>query len=132
MKPEAAGAEGGHADLATTLEGRYERIKAAESAREALLARRRFSLRLQIYLGVFLVFLFAVLIASVLVVTMYQVEDKLRFLDIVNDYVIEIDQARRFEKNFFLYGTNLTDALENVYKAKDIFDCLIQVGLDED
>jgi two-component system NtrC family sensor kinase len=109
-------------NVARTLEGHYEHIKAAESAREALLARRRFSLRLQIYLGFFLVFLFAVGIATILLITMYQVEEKLRILEIANDYVIEIQQARRFEKNYFLYGTNLSDALENVYKAKDIFD----------
>ena len=40
----------------------------------------------------------------------------------MNDYVIEIDQARRFEKNYFLYGTNLGDALENVYQARDILE----------
>jgi two-component system NtrC family sensor kinase len=50
------------------------------------------------------------------------VEEKLRVLEVVNDFVIEIQQARRFEKNFFLYGTNLSDALENVYKARDVFD----------
>jgi len=108
--------------VAKTLEGHYEHIKAAESARNALLGRRRFSLRLQIYLGFFLVFLFAVGIAAILLGTMYQVEERLRVLEIVNDFVIEIQQARRFEKNFFLYGTNLSDALENVYKARDIFD----------
>ena len=54
--------------------------------------------------------------------TMVQVEDKLHVLEIVNDYVVEIQQARRFEKNYFLYGTNLSDALENVYKARGIFD----------
>jgi two-component system NtrC family sensor kinase len=109
-------------DIEKTLEGHYEHIQAAESARKALLARRRFSLRLQIYLGFLLVFLFAAGIATLLLITTYQVEDKLLILEIVNDYVIEIQQARRFEKNFFLYGTNLTDALENIYLAKDIFN----------
>lgn len=107
-------------NLPKDLEGRYERIKAVEMAREALLARPSLSLRLQIYFGFLLVFLFAVGIATALVFAMYQVEDKLQFLDIVNEYVIEIQQARRFEKNFFLYGTNLSDALENVEKAHDI------------
>ncbi len=93
-----------------------------ETARTALLARRRISLRLQIYLGFFLVFLLAVGIASVMLHTMYQVENRLRLLQVVNDYVIEIDQARRFEKNYFLYGTNLDNALEIVYKAKHIFE----------
>jgi two-component system NtrC family sensor kinase len=122
MDPEVSKFDMSEPEVARTLEGHYEHIKAAESAREALLARRPFSLRLQIYLGFFLIFLFAVGIATILLITMYQVEEKLRILEIVNDYVIEIQQARRFEKNYFLDGTNLSDALENVYQAKDIFD----------
>jgi two-component system, NtrC family, sensor kinase len=102
--------------------GPYQEIQAAESARKALLTRRRFSLRFQIYLGFLLVFLFAVGISAALLVTMVEVEEKLRVLEIVNDYVNEIQQARRFEKNYFLYGTNLSDALENVFKARDIFE----------
>lgn len=101
---------------------RRERVQGIESARQALLSRPRYSVRLHIFLGFFLVFLFAAAIAAVLVVTTYQVENKLRFLEIVNDYVLEIQQARRFEKNFFLYGTNLSDALENIYQAKDILE----------
>jgi len=120
MNEQAAPVE--NDELAATVEGRYERIKAAEEARQALLSRPRFSLRLQIYLGFFLAFLFAMGIATALVVTIYQVEHKIRFLEIVNDYVIEVDQARRFEKNFFLYGTGLSDALDAVYQAADILD----------
>ena len=123
MDAKPTSAETGQTDdMTKTLEGHYEHIEAAESARQALLARRRFSLRLQIYLGFFVVFLFAVGIAAALLINMYQVEEKLRVLEIVNDFVIEIQQARRFEKNFFLYGTNLSDALENVYKARDVFE----------
>jgi len=110
------------ADQAASLEGRYERIQAVESTRKALLSRRRYSLRLHIYLGFFLVFLFVVGIATAMMITMYEVENKLSFLEIANEYMLEIQQARRFEKNFFLYGTNLNDALENVNKAKQIFD----------
>jgi two-component system NtrC family sensor kinase len=104
------------------LEGPFEKLRAAERARQALLSRRRISLRFQIYLGFFLVFIFAVGIATALVFSMIEMEEKLRFLEIVNDYVTEIQQARRFEKNYFLYGTNLSDALENVYQAKEIFN----------
>ncbi len=123
MDTNLAASENGQTDdMAKTLEGHYEHIEAADSARQALLGRRRFSLRLQIYLGFLVVFLFAVGIAAVLLATMYEVEEKLRVLEVVNDFVIEIQQARRFEKNFFLYGTNLSDALENVYKARDVLD----------
>jgi signal transduction histidine kinase len=114
--------QAGSDEIAKTLQGHYEHIRAAESARKALLQRRRVSLRLQIFICFFLVFLFAAGIATLLMVTTYRVEQKLRLLEIVNDYVIEIQQARRFEKNYFLYGTNLSDALENIYQAKEVFD----------
>lgn len=96
--------------------------KSAELASRSLLGRRRFSLRFQIYTGFILIFLFALAIAIALMTTMYQVEDRLEFLEIVNDFMVEIQQARRFEKNFFLYGTNLNDALESVYQAEHIFE----------
>ncbi len=105
-----------------TPEGHYERIEAAESARQALLARRRISLRIQIHIGFLLVFLFVVGIAVLLLVTTHTVEEKLQILEIVDGFMLEIQEARRFEKNYFLYGTNLSDALEKIYQAKDIFD----------
>jgi len=122
MKSKIASEDNGQPSTEKTLEGRFDSIAAIESARQALLSRRRFSLRLQIHLGFFLIFVFILGVAAALILTMYQVEDRLQFLEIVNDYALEIQQARRFEKNFFLYGTNLNDALENVYKAKEIFD----------
>ncbi len=104
------------------VDGNFNSLKAVESARNALLSRRPFSLRFQIYLGFLLVFIFVLCIAAALISTMHQVEDKLRFLEIVDDFMVEIQQARRFEKNFFLYNTNLNDALESIYGARDIFD----------
>ena len=97
--------------------------ESATNAQYALLARHRFSLRLQIYLGFFLIFLLALGIAGVMLYTMYQLENKMQLLQVVNDYVFETDQARRLEKNYFLYGgTNLNDALEIVYESKHIFE----------
>jgi two-component system, NtrC family, sensor kinase len=48
-----------------------------------------------------------------------QFEAKVLFLEKLTEYAFEVQQARRFEKNFFLYGTNLQDALDNVQAAKD-------------
>lgn len=104
------------------VEGRYERIKAAEAAHRALLARPRISFHLQINLAFFLIFLFVLGIAVALVLNMYSVENRLRWLEIVNEFVAEIDQTRRFEKNYFLYGTNLNDAVENAFRANDLLD----------
>ena len=49
------------------VEGRYERIKAAEAAHRALLARPRISLHLQINLAFLLIFLFVLAISVALV-----------------------------------------------------------------
>ncbi len=116
--PGAQGAEGTSASGG----GRYERLKGAEAALRALLDRPSFSFRLQIFLGFFLAFLFALGMVTSLVVTIYMVEGKMRFLEIASEYVMEITQARRYEKNYFLYGTNLQDALEQAFLAKTILD----------
>jgi len=61
-----------------------------------------------------------------LVLNMYSVENQLRWLEIVNEYVVEIDQARRFEKNYFLYGTNLKDAVENTIRAVGLLEANLE------
>lgn len=122
MKSKSTSADKDRTEPIKTLEGSFDSIKAIESARDALLSRRRFSLRLLINVGFLLIFIFVLCIAAALIITMYQVEGKLQFLEIANDYAMEIQQARRFEKNFFLYGADLDNALENVYKASEIFD----------
>jgi len=117
-KKDAVDSEGA---APVTLEGHYERIKAAESAKKGLLTRPRYTFRMQLYLSFLLVFLFAAATGAILIFVSHEVEKKQRFLEIVNDYMLEVQQARRYEKNFFLYGTNLSDALENVYGAKTIY-----------
>jgi two-component system NtrC family sensor kinase len=87
---------------------------------KALLDRPRFSLRLQIYLGFLAAFLLAVGVAAALVFNFHSMESKIRFLEIVNDYVMEVEQARRFEKNFLLYGSDLADAQEKIFQAEKI------------
>lgn len=97
-------------------------MEIVEKSRQALLARKPFSVRHQIYIAYALVFLFAVGVATTLITNIYQIKNGLQFLEFVNDFASEIQQARRYEKNFFLYGTNLDDALENIHLAKTIFD----------
>jgi two-component system NtrC family sensor kinase len=102
---------------APSIEGRYERIRAAKRAQEALLSRPRFSLRLQIFLAFLLVFLLATGIASALMIATYQVEAKVGFLEIANDYAVQVEDLRRLEKNFFLYGTGLDAARQTADQA---------------
>lgn len=49
-----------------------------------------------------------------------KLENKIEFLEIADSYLVEIQQARRFEKNYLLYGTNLDDALEHLETADGI------------
>ena len=121
-KNEAAQGHSEGTEKGKSLDGRYDRIKAVELAREALISRKRISLRLQICVSFFLVFLFGGRSRLRTQQRQLQSRKKLHFLEISNDFIVEIIQARRFEKNFFLYATNLNDALENVYQAKAIFD----------
>ena len=97
------------------------RMAAIETARRALMSRKPFSVKNQIYVANGLVFLFFLVMAVVLISSSYRVRSRIEFLEFVNEFTVEIQQARRYEKNFFLYGTNLEDALENVQSARIIF-----------
>ena len=49
-----------------------------------------------------------------------EIEEKIEFLEISNRYMVEIQQARRFEKNYLLYKTNLEDVFEHITFAEKI------------
>lgn len=99
----------------------YDQLKAIDKIREALLSRKRFSVKIQIYIAYALVFIFALIIAVVLIANIYKIRSRMEFLEVVQEFMVEIQQARRYEKNFFLYQTNLDDALENIHLAESIF-----------
>jgi len=48
------------------------------------------------------------------------IENKIEFLVITDNYLAEIQQARRFEKNYLLYGTDLDNAFEHLDRAKKV------------
>ena len=84
---------------------------------KALLERPGFSIRARLAL-VFL--LFFVLSAGTTIgtwVILSRLETRLQFIEIADQFNNEILQARRFEKNYFLYGTNLEDVLLHVDTA---------------
>ncbi len=49
-----------------------------------------------------------------------KLETKIDFLEIADNYMAEIQQARRFEKNYLLYSTDLEEALEHLKTADAI------------
>jgi signal transduction histidine kinase len=91
-----------------------------EMALKALRERPKFSIRMQIRLSVAssLIIFFAV--AAALIITTREIEKKVRLLEITNTFLFETQQARRLEKNYFLYGTHITDSLDSIRAAKNI------------
>lgn len=91
-----------------------------ESADRALTQRPRSSIRFRIALGFILNFLLIFAIIVVTVIFISKLGAKQLFLEKAGNYVFEIQQARRFEKNYLLYGTGLSDALSFVSNAQNV------------
>ena len=91
-------------------------------AQKALLERPKVSIRARLMLGFLLFFMLTgTLILSTFVV-LNRLNNKTEFLVIADKYTNEIQQARRFEKNYFLYGTNLFEIIEHVESAQSLVE----------
>jgi two-component system, NtrC family, sensor kinase len=91
-----------------------------ESADRALKQRPRLSIRLRVALGFLLTFLMICAITIAAVVFISKLGAKQLFIEKAGNYAFEIQQARRFEKNYLLYGTDLLDALSFVDNARKV------------
>jgi two-component system NtrC family sensor kinase len=94
----------------------------ADEAQRALKERPSLTIRSRLTIGFLLFFAVSLGITVVSIVLIGRIEAKLQILGAVDRYTFEIQQARRFEKNYFLYQTNLADALEQVHAAQDILE----------
>ena len=89
-----------------------------ESAADRALAERpSVSIRLRIGVIMALSFLLTAGITVAWVVSVQELGASQQLLERVNRYVFELEQARRFEKNYLLYQTNLDDAVAHVEAA---------------
>jgi signal transduction histidine kinase len=89
-----------------------------ESADMALLQRPSISIRTRISLAFALIFALCLAIMLWAMFALSDVQDKIHFLEIADSYTSEIQEARRYEKNFLLYGTNLEDAIQHLSHAE--------------
>lgn len=87
-------------------------------AEGALLQRPSFGIRARLALGLLALFLLAAAVTAAAWIMLSRLEVRLKFLEVADRYTLEIQQARRFEKNYFLYGTNLQDVQEHVANAR--------------
>jgi two-component system NtrC family sensor kinase len=91
-----------------------------DSADRALKQRPRLSIRLRMALGFMLNFLLICAITITAVLFISKLGAKQLFLEKAGNYAFEIQQARRFEKNYLLYGTDLYEALLYVHNAQNV------------
>jgi len=95
-----------------------ERKAMAETIDKALVERPSFSFRLQFTLGFLLLFFLSMAIIIGSMTAIKRIQNKLYFFQTSEKFLFEVEQARRWEKNYFLYGTNLTDAAQSAGNAK--------------
>jgi two-component system NtrC family sensor kinase len=88
------------------------------AADKALKERPFFSIRMRLSLALSLLFLLTLAITLWSMRILKDVHSRILFLEAADDYKMEIQQARRFEKDFLLYGTNLRDAREHARAAQ--------------
>lgn len=97
-------------------------------SQHALWDRPSLGIRLRIVMG----FLVIVAVTAGITVTSWfllsSVQQRLRVLVVVDRLTIEVQQARRFEKDYFLYGTNLPDALDHARQARQLLASHVAAG----
>jgi two-component system NtrC family sensor kinase len=96
----------------------------AEEAQRALVHRPRISIRLRIALGFLLTFIITCGITIAAMLFISNLAQQQQLLEKAGNFEFEIQQARRFEKNYFLYGTNLYDALNHMQNARNILETM--------
>jgi signal transduction histidine kinase len=79
--------------------------------------RPRLSLRLRIAVVFAVCAVVVTGITAGSLVMLSRIQAKLHFLEAADECALEMQEARRYEKNFFLYGTSLSDALDHAYRA---------------
>lgn len=82
--------------------------------------RPSISIRAKVAVSFSLFFILSVTVTAWSYFILTKLEHKIEFLEIADNYMAEIQQARRFEKNYLLYRTDLDDALEHLKTADEI------------
>jgi len=95
-----------------------ERKAMAATIGKELVERPSFSFRLQLTLGFLLLFFLSMAIIIGSMTAIKRIQNKFHFFQTSEKFLFEVEQARRWEKNYFLYGTNLTDAAQSAGNAK--------------
>ncbi len=95
-------------------------FSAARASERAFLERPSINIRLRLVLSFLSFVVFAVVVTIGAWILISRLQGRLRFLEAADRYTMEIQQTRRFEKNYFLYGTNLQDVQDHLGNARKL------------
>jgi len=82
----------------------------------------KMSIRSRLILAFLPIISFSIIINGWVIFILYKLEQKNHFLEVTESYMNEIQQARRFEKNYLLYGTDLKDAFKHIHLARILLE----------
>ncbi|MFO7726812.1 MAG: ATP-binding protein [Desulfonatronovibrio sp.] len=87
-------------------------------ADKELLQRPSFGFRAQIITAFMFIFFLALGITAGAMIAVDRIQIKIELMQTWDNFLFDIEQARRWEKNFFLYGTNVDDAVYSAGNAQ--------------
>lgn len=97
--------------------------------KQALLERRSFSVKARMALTFFILFLFGAGISVTTMVMLSQINKGVQFITLTDKFANEIQHARRIEKNYFLYGSDLSEVLVHLETANGYLgEASLQLG----
>ncbi len=104
--------------------------------RQALLKRPSFTVKIRLILVFLILFLISAGISIAAMLMLTEIEDRMELVTMADRFANEIQHSRRIEKNFFLYGSDLSEVLPHLVNAKEILNTASQelgdvVGLEE-
>jgi two-component system NtrC family sensor kinase len=103
-------------------ETRRQDLHLEDPTQWALIHRPKFSIRTRIALGFSLTFILTCGITLAALLFIDTIGAKQSFLEKAGNYAFDIQQARRFEKDYFLYHTNLLDAINHIHSAQNLLE----------
>jgi len=90
--------------------------------RQSLLERPRFSIKARLTLLLFILFLVSAGVLASAMFMLSTINYRVQYIFLADRIANEVQHARRIEKNFFLYNTDLSEVKEHIANANDLLE----------
>jgi len=93
-----------------------------DKIKQALLERPRFSVKARLTLLFLILFLISAVVSGAAMFMLSMIDYRVQYISLSDKISNEIQHARRIEKNYFLYGSDLTEVKEHVNNAEELLE----------